>query len=242
MTWSNRTSKFRFKQMFESCLNQPFSFYILFFLTTLKFYPICSPHLLQTPIPNPSTLLCHSWSMVAFLFQLRRSHQPHLPHIVAFNLHPTRNLMPIHLHTFIPYPLKYITLCTDHDHVLTSLFLCCSTQSNTLSTGSSEAPRGSSNTWLESLNSPLIQDSGDNKMLKLRFDVSQYAPEEIVVKTVDNKLLVSRSLLYSWTNCQVWAFVRYKEVIYLMIRQFGDLVMPETSKLGWRQYSCFLDC
>lgn len=28
-------------------------------------------------------------------------------------------------------------------------------------------------------------------MLKLRFDVSQYQPEEIVVKTVDNKLLVS---------------------------------------------------
>lgn len=27
-------------------------------------------------------------------------------------------------------------------------------------------------------------------MLKLRFDVSQYQPEEIVVKTVDNKLLV----------------------------------------------------
>ncbi|XP_052899963.1 heat shock protein beta-1 isoform X3 [Anopheles moucheti] len=38
--------------------------------------------------------------------------------------------------------------------------------------------------------SPLIQDDGDGKVLKLRFDVSQYAPEEIVVKTVDNKLLV----------------------------------------------------
>ncbi|KAH8315416.1 hypothetical protein KR067_007674 [Drosophila pandora] len=34
------------------------------------------------------------------------------------------------------------------------------------------------------------QDEGDNKVLKLRFDVSQYAPEEIVVKTVDQKLLV----------------------------------------------------
>ncbi|XP_011253599.1 alpha-crystallin B chain isoform X1 [Camponotus floridanus] len=45
-------------------------------------------------------------------------------------------------------------------------------------------------TWLDGLNSPLIQDEGDNKMLKLRFDVSQYTPEEIVVKTVDNKLLV----------------------------------------------------
>ncbi|CAH0389349.1 unnamed protein product [Bemisia tabaci] len=46
------------------------------------------------------------------------------------------------------------------------------------------------NLWLESINSPLIQEDGDNKMLKLRFDVSQYQPEEIIVKTVDNKLLV----------------------------------------------------
>lgn len=41
------------------------------------------------------------------------------------------------------------------------------------------------------INSPLIQDEGDSKVLKLRFDVSQYTPEEIVVKTVDNKLMVS---------------------------------------------------
>lgn len=60
-----------------------------------------------------------------------------------------------------------------------------SSTSNTVSTG---GERGS---WLEGLNSPLIQEEGDNKMLKLRFDVSQYAPEEILVKTVDNTLLVS---------------------------------------------------
>lgn len=45
-------------------------------------------------------------------------------------------------------------------------------------------------TWLDGLNSPLIQDSDDGKKLRLRFDVSQYQPEEIVVKTVDNKLQV----------------------------------------------------
>ncbi|XP_031627585.1 heat shock protein beta-1 isoform X3 [Contarinia nasturtii] len=44
--------------------------------------------------------------------------------------------------------------------------------------------------YISDLNSPLIQDEGDSKVLKLRFDVSQYAPEEIVVKTVDQKLLV----------------------------------------------------
>lgn len=56
-----------------------------------------------------------------------------------------------------------------------------------------QAPGGgaSSKTWLDSMNSPLIQDAEDgSKQLKLRFDVSQYAPEEIVVKTIDNRLQV----------------------------------------------------
>lgn len=47
-----------------------------------------------------------------------------------------------------------------------------------------------STNWLDDLKSPLIQDSKDGKVLKLKFDVTQYAPEEIVVKTVDNRLQV----------------------------------------------------
>ena len=45
---------------------------------------------------------------------------------------------------------------------------------------------------LQGLKSPLIaEDEGAGlKELKLRLDVSQYTPEEIMVKTVDNKLLV----------------------------------------------------
>jgi hypothetical protein len=58
------------------------------------------------------------------------------------------------------------------------------------------AQKGEVRTWLDGFNSPLIQDEGDNKLLKLRFDVSQYQPEEIVVKTVDNKLLV-RTFLHT---------------------------------------------
>lgn len=50
--------------------------------------------------------------------------------------------------------------------------------------------------WLEGMNSPLVQQEGDCKQLKLRFDVSQYKPEEIVVKTVDNKLLVSTKSIF----------------------------------------------
>lgn len=65
-----------------------------------------------------------------------------------------------------------------------------STTTQSTQNSSSLSPQHDS-AWLDGLNSPLIQDEGDSKMLKLRFDVSQYTPEEIVVKTVDNKLLVS---------------------------------------------------
>ncbi|CAD1471558.1 unnamed protein product, partial [Heterotrigona itama] len=68
-------------------------------------------------------------------------------------------------------------------------FKSTTTQSSTQNSSSLSPQHDSA--WLDGLNSPLIQDEGDSKMLKLRFDVSQYTPEEIVVKTVDNKLLVS---------------------------------------------------
>lgn len=67
--------------------------------------------------------------------------------------------------------------------------------SSTLSSSASQlhsalaAPSASSD-WLTGLHSPLIQEDGEEKKLKLRYDVSQYTPEEIVVKTVDNKLMV----------------------------------------------------
>ncbi|XP_039440122.1 heat shock protein beta-1 isoform X1 [Culex pipiens pallens] len=68
------------------------------------------------------------------------------------------------------------------------------TSSSTTTSNAASALRqpqtSSSNTQVQDINSPLIQEDGDNKVLKLRFDVSQYAPEEIVVKTVDQKLLV----------------------------------------------------
>ncbi|KAL3095335.1 hypothetical protein niasHS_007434 [Heterodera schachtii] len=44
--------------------------------------------------------------------------------------------------------------------------------------------------YLENLKSPLIKDESDGKTLRLRFDVAQYRPEEVTVKTVDNRLLV----------------------------------------------------
>ena len=65
---------------------------------------------------------------------------------------------------------------------------------------------GSHSNWLHGLDSPLVRDKGaataGQKELKLRFDVSQYSPEEIVVKTVDNKLLVRIRALFSCSNSQ----------------------------------------
>lgn len=74
------------------------------------------------------------------------------------------------------------------------IFVSFSSSSNTVSSSSNDALTAAPsrpNTYLDNISSPLIQEDGDNKLLKLRFDVSQYQPEEIVVKTVDNKLLVS---------------------------------------------------
>jgi len=54
---------------------------------------------------------------------------------------------------------------------------------------------GGHSAWLQNLDSPLLHNKekseiAGEKELKLRFDVSQYGPEEIIVKTIDNKLLV----------------------------------------------------
>lgn len=53
------------------------------------------------------------------------------------------------------------------------------------------------NHWMDDFQSPLIQNGDDGKSLKLRFDVSDYAPEEILVKTIDNKLKVIERKQYS---------------------------------------------
>ena len=89
--------------------------------------------------------------------------------------------------------LCFTRLFTDPNPPSSSLYLCSTTTSNSLmNNGNNTAlsqPRPRAN-YVQDISSPLIQDEGDNKVLKLRFDVSQYAPEEIVVKTVDQKLLV----------------------------------------------------
>lgn len=63
--------------------------------------------------------------------------------------------------------------------------------SRPLSPGSRQREMSS---FVDSIESPLIRESSDGKSLKLRFDLTGYEPEEIVVKTVDNKLQVSGHL------------------------------------------------
>ncbi|XP_032523889.2 heat shock protein 30D-like [Danaus plexippus] len=40
-------------------------------------------------------------------------------------------------------------------------------------------------------NSPLVEGEGENKILKLQFDVSQFNPEEVTVSMLQNKLMIS---------------------------------------------------
>ncbi|XP_059483301.1 uncharacterized protein LOC132201282 isoform X1 [Neocloeon triangulifer] len=87
-------------------------------------------------------------------------------------------------------PGKFVPHQKQDEHSSTSSTFHSSSSSTTASSDG-RTGGGEVRTWLDGLDSPLIQpDGADNKMLKLRFDVSQYAPEEIVVKTVDNKLMV----------------------------------------------------
>lgn len=67
-----------------------------------------------------------------------------------------------------------------------------STHQTTTSSGKQTSTAAASKNWAaeSGLQSPLIQDTEEGRVLKLRFDVTQYEPDEIVVKTVDNRLTV----------------------------------------------------
>lgn len=61
-------------------------------------------------------------------------------------------------------------------------------QSRSLSPGSRADEMSA---FVDNYKSPLIRETSDGKTLKLKFDVHDYEPEEIFVKTVENKLQVS---------------------------------------------------
>lgn len=51
--------------------------------------------------------------------------------------------------------------------------------------------------FTDKFESPLIKETSGGKLLKLKFDVTDYAPEEIVVKTIDKKLQVGISVFFN---------------------------------------------
>lgn len=61
---------------------------------------------------------------------------------------------------------------------------------------SPDSRRREMSSFVDTLESPLINESSDGKSLKLKFDLTGYEPEEIVVKTVDNKLQVSTRCIH----------------------------------------------
>jgi len=92
------------------------------------------------------------------------------------------------------------------------------------------------NSWLDDINSPLVQDSNDGKQLKLRFDVTQYLPEEIVVKTVDNRLQVQAKHEEKSENRSV--FRKYEREFLLPQGVNPELIRSSLSKDGVLTVEC----
>jgi len=92
------------------------------------------------------------------------------------------------------------------------------------------------NSWLDDINSPLVQDTNDGKALKLRFDVTQYLPEEIVVKTVDNRLQVNAKHEENSPNRSV--FRKYEREFLLPQGVNPELIRSSLSKDGVLTVEC----
>jgi len=92
------------------------------------------------------------------------------------------------------------------------------------------------NSWLDDINSPLVQDTSDGKQLKLRFDVTQYLPEEIVVKTVDNRLQVNAKHEEKSANRSV--FRKYEREFLLPQGVNPELIRSSLSKDGVLTVEC----
>lgn len=58
------------------------------------------------------------------------------------------------------------------------------------SMGTKSSGLGSSSSSLLKVDRPIVQDREGNKRLALRFDCKEFKPEEISVKTVDNRLMI----------------------------------------------------
>ena len=124
-----------------------------------------------------------------------------------------------------------------------------STTSTTTTTTTSSSNRqqqqqgGQSRTWtsttssaVDNLQSPVIQDTEEGRVLKLRFDVTQYEPDEIVVKTVDNRLTVHATHEERSENRSVYR--EYNREFHLPDGTDIELIKSSLSKDGILTVDC----
>lgn len=88
----------------------------------------------------------------------------------------------------------------------------------------------------DGLQSPSIQDTEDGRVLKLRFDVTQYEPDEIVVKTVDNRLTVQAKHEERSENRSVYR--EYNREFHLPDGTDIELIRSSLSKDGILTVEC----
>ena len=83
----------------------------------------------------------------------------------------------------------------------------------------------------QGLKSPLIaEDPGTEKELKLRFDVSQYSPEEIMVGIVQYSQ-------YSTAQAEQYSTVQYSIVQYSTVQSVQSVQYSTVSTVQYSQYS-----
>lgn len=118
-----------------------------------------------------------------------------------------------------------------HEHEQGGSFKSSATIRMSEETSSSTKSENHSGSWMDDLNSStLMQNGSDGKSLKLRFDVSEYAPEEILVKTIDNKLKVSAKHEEKTPNKTIYR--EYNREFMLPMGTNPELIKSSLSKDG----------
>lgn len=110
------------------------------------------------------------------------------------------------------------------------------TSSTTSTTTTKQAGNSSSRNWADGIQSPFIQDTEEGRVLKLRFDVTQYEPDEIVVKTVDNRLTVQAKHEEKSENRSVYR--EYNREFHLPDGTDVDQIKSSLSKDGVLTVDC----
>lgn len=110
------------------------------------------------------------------------------------------------------------------------------TAANQKNWSSSTTTTTTSTSGADNIQSPVIQDTEEGRILKLRFDVTQYEPDEIVVKTVDNRLTVHAKHEERSENRSVYR--EYNREFHLPDGVDPELIKSSLSKDGILTVDC----